>query len=518
MSAQHRAFFLSFPSRSVKMLQALIYKLPLSWFLFTVTLAILPGAAATDFGSILTAGIQDISAVAAVFGTDLVEKQCNRTLKGLQYPIFATMGMFGSLGYAKWALQTILPVQTSIRLFTPEKGQLSFECNIWMFSFGRRSCWSNEADTIAPPVAWKFFTGGIADAIRYLDLSLIKETIHQPVISASIASCLAIFASFVGLIAFTPQFLEIGLQWGPLLRCTASAVLAICNVWQPLIFAMFLVPNSPGIEGINAIGLSIAMILAGVLFVAAFALVAGYVGSFQMVQAGSTNASIIWLAIELCLMVLRLCFWSFSLSFLHYGSIRLRLDDPAPFAALSFKRWLNENETKIAFFAFGASIESIREFSNITGLWIQVPETYVAAIKNDEERKYLIKPRPAGQWRGLYGKQLQNNTLADILEAIALPLTANPDKGERTAVDVLLHDSVVFQGIHNPKSKKYQLDLIPEAQYDNRRHLKSPAVSLNGAEFHSLTELDFKSYFTMVLNYLTIKHKKSQGKCFDANC
>jgi hypothetical protein len=91
--------------------------------LFLIVLVLSPGTeAATDFGTVLTTGIQDISAIAAVFGTELVERQCNRTLKGLQYPVFATMGMFGSLGYAKWTLQTLLPVQLSVRLFAPEEG------------------------------------------------------------------------------------------------------------------------------------------------------------------------------------------------------------------------------------------------------------------------------------------------------------------------------------------------------------------------------------------------------------
>lgn len=345
------SFLFSFCFQVTKMNQALTCKkLLLPWHLFTLFLAILPGVVeAADFGSVLTSGIQDISAVAAIFGTDLVEKKCNMTLRGLQYPVFATIGMFGSLGYAKWALQSILPVHISMRLFTPEEDQLSFECNTWMFVFGKERRWSNKAGATKPPKAWNFFTGDIAGAYGRLGLSLVKETYSEPIISAVVASGLAIFTSFFGLIAFVPQFLEIGLSWGPLLRCSASAILAVCNIWQPLIFTIFLVPTSPGVKTISAISLSVAIMFTGVLVAGTFALVAGYVGSFQTVQTGSANASIIWLTVELCLMVLRLLLWCFTPSCLHLGSIRIRLEDPAPFIALPYKRWLDKDETKVFF-------------------------------------------------------------------------------------------------------------------------------------------------------------------------
>ncbi|KAJ8656445.1 hypothetical protein O0I10_007768 [Lichtheimia ornata] len=505
---------------------ALTYKLLQPWPLFTLLLlvgVILPGVvAAEDFGSILTSGIQDISAIAAIFGTDLVEKKCNLTLQGLQYPVFATIGMFGSLGYAKWALQTILPVQMSMRLFMPEENQLSFECNIWMHVFGSRQDWSSKAgDTklpktlkfftgrlsidayTNPPEAWYTYAGRLMDAYANLGLKVVKETYDEPIISAAVASSLAVITSFTGLIPFIPQFLEIGLTWGPFLRCSASAILAICNIWQPLIFTIFLVPNSVSAKSVSRISLSIAIMLAGILVAAAFALVAGYVGSFQTVQSGSANASIVWLAVELCLMLVRLLLWCLTPNFLQLGNIGIRLEDPAPFIHQSHKQWLNEDETKVALFAFDAAIVSIGEFSKVTGLRTEYPQIFVKASRRGEEHEYLVcTTRPDGKERGLYGRRLVHNTPLDFPEIIDYPSIQDTEISMYPAVDDLFHDcyldhAPLFGHAHNiPASKRYRLDLVPRVHDTlggHRHYWSRPAFSLYNDRYppHLLTRLHF---------------------------
>ncbi|CDH52940.1 predicted protein [Lichtheimia corymbifera JMRC:FSU:9682] len=477
------------------MLQALTYRLLQPWLLLTLLLVavILPDVvAAEDFGTILTSGIQDISAIAAIFGTDLVEKKCNLTLQGLQYPVFATIGMFGSLGYAKWALQTILPVQMSIRLFTPEEDQLSFECNIWMHLFGSHQDWSSKAGATKIPKTWKFFTGRLSvdaytnppeawysyagrliEAYANLGLKVVKETYDEPIISAAVASSLAVITSFTGLIPFVPQFLEIGLTWGPFLRCAASAILAVCNIWQPLIFTIFLVPNSPGAKSVSRISLLVAVMFASILVAAAFALVAGYVGSFQTVQSGSSNASIIWLAVELCLMLVRLLLWCLSPNFLQLGNIGIRLEDPTPFIHQSHKQWLNEDETKVALFAFDAAIVSIGEFSKVTGLRTEYPQIFVKASPRGEEHEYLVcTTRPDGKERGLYGIRLVHNTPTGDPEIIDYPFIEDPIISELPAVDTLFHGyyrdhATIFCHARNIlPSARYQLDLVPRIPQD----------------------------------------------------
>lgn len=475
----------------------------LPWHFFTLFLAILPGvvvaAEAADFGSILTSGIQDISAVAAIFGTDLVEKKCNMTLRGLQYPAFATIGMFGSLGYAKWALQSILPAHISMRLFTPEENQLSFECNIWMFVFGNHRRWLDNAGSTKIPKVWNFFTGRIADTYGRLGLSLVKETNREPIISAVAASSLAIITSFFGLIAFVPQFLEIGLSWGPLLRCSASAILAVCNIWQPLIFTIFLVPTSPGAKTMSTIGFWVAIMFTGVLVAGAFALVAGYVGSFQTVQTGSANASIIWLTVELCLMVLRLLLWCLTPNFLHLGSIRIRLEDPAPFKSLCYERKLKEDETKVALFAHGASVQSIKEFHSITGLRRHDDNTFITAKKGKQEHEYLVcTDRPSNEKRGLYGRRILHNVPVGDPELIASPRSPDVAIGEHPAVDILIHDDK-FGGEFFPQSDHYWLDVIPIVQEwnDTFRSWLGDMESLEpllGLQYLPLTKVSLRSW------------------------
>lgn len=498
------------------MLQALTYRLLQPWPLFTLLLVavILPDVvAAEDFGTILTSGIQDISAIAAIFGTDLVEKKCNLTLQGLQYPVFATIGMFGSLGYAKWALQTILPVQMSIRLFTPEEDQLSFECNIWMRLFGSHQDWPSKAGATKTPKAWNFFTGPLIDAYRRLGLKLVKETYDEPIISAAVASSLAVLTSFTGLIPFVPQFLEIGLTWGPFLRCAASAILAVCNIWQPLIFTIFLVPNSPDAKSVSRISSSVAIVFSGILVAAAFALVAGYVGSFQTVRSGSANASIIWLAVELCLMLVRLLLWCLTPNFLQLGNISIRLEDPTPFKALSHKQWLDEDETKVALFAFGAAVESINEPHGITGLRRQDHQTFVKAFNGGEEHEYLVcTTRPTGVKRGLYGKRILHNTPVEDPELIVMPIREDRIIDSRPAVDVLFHDYTFgFVDIHGmsipePWSWSYQLYLNPRLVF---------FLSENSP--HPLTRLNFRSWFYMAFNYWIDKYQvyriKKKSSC-----
>ncbi|CDS10714.1 hypothetical protein LRAMOSA11200 [Lichtheimia ramosa] len=461
----------------------------LPWRFFTLFLAILPGvveaAEAADFGSILTSGIQDISAVAAIFGTDLVEKKCNMTLRGLQYPVFATIGMFGSLGYAKWALQTILPVHISMRLFTPEEEQLSFECNIWMFVFSNYRRWLDNAGSTKILKAWNFYTGDIANVYRRLGLSLIKETYSEPIISAVAASSLAIITSFFGLIAFVPQFLEIGLSWGPLLRF----------------------PTSPGVKTISATGFWVAIMFTGVLVAGAFALVAGYVGSFQTVRMGSANASIIWLTVELCLMVLRLLLWCLIPKFLHLGSIRIRLEDPAPFKSLCYERKLKEDETKVALFAHGASVQSIKEFNNITGLRRHDDNTFITA-KSGQEHEYLVcTARPTNEKRGLYGRRILHNVPIGDPELIASPSSSDVAIGEHPAVDILIHDDKLGDEFF-PQPDHYWLDVIPTVQqWDDilRGWMGDIGTfeSLLGLQYHPLTKVHLRSWARFAFSHRT---------------
>lgn len=532
--------------------QALTYRLLQPWPLFTLLLVavILPGVvAAEDFGTILTSGIQDISAIAAIFGTELVEKKCNLTLQGLQYPVFATISMFGSLGYAKWALQSILPVQMSMRLFVPEENQLSFECNIWMHVFGSHQDWSSKPGAMKlpktlkfftgrlsidaypnPPEAWYSYTGRLMDAYANLGLKVVKETDDEPIISAAVASSLAVIASFTGLIPFVPQFLEIGLTWGPFLRCAASAILAICNIWQPLIFTIFLVPDSPGAKSVNRISLSIAIMFAGILVAAAFALVAGYVGSFQTVQSGSANASIIWLAVELCLMLVRLLLWCLTPNFLLLGNIGIRLEDPTPFIHQSHKQWLNEDETKVALFAFDAAIVSIGEFSKVTGLRTEYPQIFVKASWNGEEHEYLVcTTRPNRTKRGLYGRRLVHNTPTGDPVIIAYPGIQDTEISTHPAVDALFHDcylhhATIFRhGPNIPASERYRLDLVPRVHDtlgDNRQHWRRVAMLLDDDSYdppHPLTRLHFTRSWIYVAFSFWIKkcgelYKKGRRK------
>src|SRR5258708_7407735 len=67
-------------------------------------------APGTSYGQVLSTGIQDISAIAALFGTDMcADHLLNVVNRGYLYGAVTAISMFGSLGSVKAALYVVLP-------------------------------------------------------------------------------------------------------------------------------------------------------------------------------------------------------------------------------------------------------------------------------------------------------------------------------------------------------------------------------------------------------------------------
>ncbi|CEG82783.1 hypothetical protein RMATCC62417_16791 [Rhizopus microsporus] len=64
----------------------------------------------TSFGSVFASGIQDVAAVAAMFGTDICDTNAGLALTmGYLFPAACGMSMFGALGLARHILKSFLP-------------------------------------------------------------------------------------------------------------------------------------------------------------------------------------------------------------------------------------------------------------------------------------------------------------------------------------------------------------------------------------------------------------------------
>jgi hypothetical protein len=370
---------------------------------------------------------------------------------------------------------------------------MSFDCNIWMFLFDDHESWTDSSTPLTPPKAWRFFTGPTADAYKRLQIGLVKETRGQPIVSACIASILAIISAFSGLIAFVPQFLELGIQWGPLVRCSASAILAICNIWQPLLFTVFLIPDTPAATITGTKGKAVAWMMATVLLLSSFALLAGYVGSYQMVQVGSPNASIQWLAIEVSLMIIRLGLWSISPQVLRYTSLRIKPNSEVAFVTNAHESWLNEDETKIALLAFGASNESINDF-NLAGFRLQEPKIYVARYSNQGIEKYLLSAaRPEEETEGLWGQLLTEGDvpIGDVV-SIAMPMITGVTVDNCPRVDNLLYGMLSDDnGYAFPPSDFYHLDLIPKVRvWQESKRIWWTSVPFEDFPYHPLSKFN----------------------------
>lgn len=272
---------------------------------------------ATDvsFGSTLTNGIQDISAFAAVFGTDMVEKQMARSDNaGYLYAAVCGMSMFGSLGSAKWALMTLLPTKWMDTAMLGDNENSAWKFNIpqWLYS---------DRDGIYVAEAIDDFFGAryMADFQGFKNIKVILNYLDAGVLTYLLKAFGASFAfSSLGMLPFAYiLMLDMTFCWGPLLRCVGSFILSCQKIGSPYYYAWIAKPTTvyefdpdnfrlpkPTMRQFILAAIWLLLTLIGAIMV-----LIGYVGSFTAVQNTSQGASTVWLSCELIQMLIRLILW-----------------------------------------------------------------------------------------------------------------------------------------------------------------------------------------------------------------
>ncbi|KAJ2961698.1 hypothetical protein NQZ79_g3069 [Umbelopsis isabellina] len=207
-------------------------------------------SAAPSYGSVLTSGIQDVSAVAALFGTEsCTEHVASGLTGGFLYPAAAGMSMFGSLGSAKAALYSIVSDSVLENLGAEPYGE-----------FRRTLSWTKET-SIQSMLARQ------PGHMRMVALGEIGSDFYIWTLKLTAASSLAL----LGMLSFA---------W-PIAR----------NPQSPS-FTLF--------DSVMLIHISLGILV-------------GYIGSFAFIQQFEDAALLYtWLAIEAVLMLLRVSIWSLN--------------------------------------------------------------------------------------------------------------------------------------------------------------------------------------------------------------
>ncbi|KAI8578926.1 hypothetical protein K450DRAFT_288725 [Umbelopsis ramanniana AG] len=274
--------------------------------------------ATVSFVSTLTNGIQDVSAFAAVFATDLVEKQMGRSdSSGFLYASACGMSMFGSLGTAKWGLMSLLPNKWMKTAMLADDTNFLWKYSVahYLFSKGDRQYGNAYIDAIFGLSYMRHYQG-----FRTVKVELKLDDEGTWYFFYAVVSCLMFSAMgmlpFVHIIRNDQTYL-----WGPVLRCTGTLLLSLQAITIPYYLAWLAKPRN--VYDFESTGwrlpdptmtqrlLSIFWLI--LIFIGSAMVLVGYIGSFTAVQnASDGNSGIIWFCVELLMMMLRLLIWTQS--------------------------------------------------------------------------------------------------------------------------------------------------------------------------------------------------------------
>ncbi|KAH8550986.1 hypothetical protein BGW37DRAFT_539251 [Umbelopsis sp. PMI_123] len=240
-----------------------------------------------SFGGVPSNGIQDISAIAALFGTELCSDHLlNALSSGYLYSAVSGISMFGSLGLIKATIQVVVPQDLLNRI--------GMKCSNKVLSYGSNgqpSVIQLVMDTFVMPQSY----------ISY------RERYPLRMRGWSRYALLAAALNFCRLIPFSLPLNDnrVSPYWGfAVLRVGSSALGAASlpltmlsmaigeRIFLPLIVWKFL------------------------LILSAFGVLIGYVGCFTYVQNFSNDSDVyVWLSLEIIMMMLRMAIWSWDPNF-----------------------------------------------------------------------------------------------------------------------------------------------------------------------------------------------------------
>ncbi|KAJ7052055.1 hypothetical protein C8F01DRAFT_1172886 [Mycena amicta] len=259
----------------------------------------------SSIGSTLTSGIQDISALLPIFGTDQCEQHIGAALEvGYLYAAATPLSIFGCLGIVKAAIAVLVASTT------------------WPFS-GRRvlrdagfKLEGSVAGMIGKAEDKRFDCEATSRVARLLSERRIAKSYRTKVAPTSlrwnialVGTCLPISAA-----AMTPYVPMIVSNRGaffswfyPVLRVGGSTLCTI--VTQLLLQAQIHEILSPGSTTPLSWPFRMALVLGSI------ATAAGYIGCFSNVQSALPHETFLWLGLEVTLSLLRVLLWSFNPKF-----------------------------------------------------------------------------------------------------------------------------------------------------------------------------------------------------------
>jgi len=240
-----------------------------------------------NYGTTLATGIQDISAVAALFGTDICEKHVLNSLGGgWLYASAAGLSMFGSLGIAKAALITISRSRWLDALGISERGPV------------RKLLAEPKGAPLAllEQLKYRYWMPGSSHG----NINDSFDGIFPWLLRCFLASIM----QFLGLLPFVWPMLDTQVQGSykafPCMRIIGTY---ICSCLVQVIQLQ---------KGdIIAVGRTFSIVLNVICLIGAIAVIVGYVGCFAVIQALTDQRQVyVWLGCEIFLMLLRLFIWA----------------------------------------------------------------------------------------------------------------------------------------------------------------------------------------------------------------
>ncbi|KAJ2956895.1 hypothetical protein NQZ79_g7307 [Umbelopsis isabellina] len=232
-----------------------------------------------NYGSVLTSGIQDISAVAALLGTDACAQHvADGLVNGYLYPAASGLSMFGSLGLVKAAASYIISSDWLKNMGMEPIGTLHRAVGWTGRSTLDRKLISDEADETRMRVR-----------IVSVNYALLSKWLTSHAIACTIG--LLGYAGFIWPTVQQPRSIYVIF---PAIRVLSSCLISLLLPWMEL-------------QIIAETSRMAKQVMRAVLAVACAGVAVGYVGSYVFIQQFSTPAVLyVWLACEVVLMLARM--------------------------------------------------------------------------------------------------------------------------------------------------------------------------------------------------------------------
>ncbi|KAI9289186.1 hypothetical protein BC943DRAFT_130764 [Umbelopsis sp. AD052] len=253
--------------------------------LISSLLGAVPGAAAaTTYGEALSSGIQDISAVATLFGTEACASHLLSSLsKGYIYASVSMLSMFGSLAAVKASAYLIFPAK-------------------WLKNAGMTDCGADLKTLGWGDSAWP--TNILADRLRSVPGGTSKITFSHKLQSWIIQATVAGLSGVLGIVPFLAPLI---LAWDhvyaafPIMRVVGGTIIGCLT---PIATILCLQTN---------FAKSYRMFLAALLCIGAAMTLIGYVGCYAYIQSFPEQWMVyLWLSLEVVLMMIRFFFWAWN--------------------------------------------------------------------------------------------------------------------------------------------------------------------------------------------------------------